>query len=84
MSVLVVLVTTTLSVLPLLPPPRVSATISNISTAAPTINTHGSVYQVVDSVLDVALVVVVAETVVSCAQAIAFVRVNTSSIKLYW
>lgn len=87
MSVVVLLVTVTLSVRPLVvvfPPllPRTSATISKINTAPPTTQTHGSVYQVCVSEVAV-VVVVVAVTVLSCAQATAFATENKHSINAF-
>ena len=79
-------VTVTLSVrdavleLPELPDPLTNATISNINTAPPTTQTHGSAYQVFVSDFDV--VVVVAVIVLSCAHTSAFVTLNTHNIKV--
>ena len=60
----------------------VNTTISNINTAPPTIQTQGSAYQVC-CVLEEDDVVVVAVTVLSCAQAMAFVTVKKHSKKAY-
>ena len=83
-STSVVLVTIVLSVrdeVLLLLLPLTKATISNINTAPPTTQTHGSVYQV--CVSDVAVVVVVvAVLVLSCAHTRAFVTLNTHNIKV--
>ncbi len=79
-------VTVTLSVrdavleLPELPDPLTKATMSNISTAPPTTHTHGSVYQVFVSDLDV--VVVVAVIVLSWAHTRALLTVNTHNNKV--
>jgi hypothetical protein len=81
-SVVVVLVTVTLSVRPevLLLLPLVRATINSINTAPPTIQTHGSVYQVVVVVVEE---VDVAVTVLSCAHAIACEKVSSKSRKAF-
>ena len=63
---LVVFVTVTLSVRPLLPEERISAIINNIPTIAPATHTQVSVYQVFVSVVLVA-VVDTEEVVLSCA-----------------
>lgn len=79
-SEVVVLVTVTWSVRPLAVEllPRVSATMSNTSTAPPTTQTHGSVYQTVLSVLLVAVVETAVE-VLSWAQVMAAVKDNRNN-----
>ena len=81
-SFVLVFVTVTLSVVPLvllLRLPFTKATISKINTPPPTTHTHGSAYQV--CVSDFIVVVVVDVVALSCAHARAFVTVNTHNIK---
>ena len=60
--------------------PLVKATISKINTAPPTIHTQGSVYHVVVVVVEE---VDVADTVLSCAHAIACEKVNKNNRKAF-